>query len=169
MNLILCGGSGTGKTSAIEHVLTQFDEPIYGFWTKKLAPNGNGVSSVYFHPCREPFGFAHLIGICKDHCAKMFPEIFDTVGVRALSNIPEGSLVLMDEIGFLENDAQAFIKAIFQILDGNYRVIAAVRDKSTPLLDAIRSHKKSICMDAAKARRDAFIAEAVDILGKSNF
>ena len=166
MNVILCGCSGTGKSSAIQKILTHFDEPIYGFWTRKLAPFDNGECSVYFHPCQEPITFTNRIGICKDRHAEKFPQAFDTVGVRSLSDIPEGSLVMMDEIGFMENDAQDFIKAVFKILDGNYRVIAAVRDKNTPLLDAIRNHAKSYCVQAADARSDAVIAKAVSLLTK---
>ena len=102
MNVVLCGCSGTGKSSAIEKILTHFDEPIYGFWTRKLAPLDNGECSVYFHPCQEPITFTHRIGICKDRHAEKFPQVFDTVGVRSLTDIPEGSIVMMDEIGFMD-------------------------------------------------------------------
>ena len=166
MNVILCGCSGTGKSSAIEKILTHFDEPIYGFWTRKLAPLDNGECSVYFHPCQEPITFTHRVGICKDRHAEKFPQVFDTVGVRSLTDIPEGSIVMMDEIGFMENDAKDFINAVFKILDGNFRVIAAVRDKNTPLLDAIRHHAKSYCIQALDARSDAVIAQAVSLLKK---
>ncbi len=166
MNLIICGCSGTGKTSAIRKVLSHIDEPIYGFWTEKLVPDSNENCPVYLHPCCEQLGFTHRIGICKERHAEKFPEVFDSVGVKALSNIPKGSLVLMDEIGFMENDAKAFIQAIFHILDGDYRVIAAVRDKQTPLLDAIRTHHKSVCIHASDARDADFINRALSILKK---
>ncbi len=164
MNLILCGSSGTGKTSAIKKVLMQVNEPIYGFWTEKLAPDTEGNSPVYLHGCREPLCFSHRIGLCKNRHAEKYPEVFDLVGVRFLSDIPEGGLVLMDEIGFMESEAKEFTKAIFRILDGNYRVIAAVRDKQTPLLNAIRNHSKSVCLRAEDTRNEEFISFALNTI-----
>lgn len=164
MNLIICGSSGSGKSSAIKLVLAQIREPIYGFWTEKLVPDSEGSCPVYMHGCTEPLSYAHLIGRCKDRHAERFPDVFDDVGVKFLSGIPEESFVLMDEIGFMENDAAEFIKAIFAILDGNYRVIAAVRDKATPLLDAIRSHPKNVCIHAEETRSKNFITQALDVL-----
>lgn len=152
MNLIFCGSSGTGKSSAIKMALRAANEPIYGFWTEKLTPTVTGESPVVLHGCTEQLDFTHLIGTCKDQHAERFPSVFDEFGVKFLSDIPKGGLVLMDEIGFMENDAKDFLRAIFAILDGDYRVIAAVRDRSTPLLDAIRAHEKSFCVPAADAR-----------------
>ncbi|MBE6927769.1 MAG: hypothetical protein E7467_04680 [Ruminococcaceae bacterium] len=146
MNLIFCGCSGSGKTTAIRRILQELHEPIYGFWTEKLAPDLDGCSPVYIHGYREPLCFDHLIGTCKNRQAEKFPEVFDSVGTTYLTDIPKGSLVVMDEIGCMESEAKEFINAIFRILDGDYRVIAAVRDKSTPLLDAVRTHHKSVCL-----------------------
>lgn len=152
MNLIFCGSSGTGKSAAIKTALREASEPIYGFWTEKLTPTVTGECPVVLHGCTERLNFTHLIGICKERHAERFPSVFDEFGVKFLSDIPKGSLVLMDEIGFMENDAKDFLRAVFAVLDGDYRVIAAVRDRSTPLLDAIRSHEKSFCVQAIEAR-----------------
>lgn len=159
MNLIICGCSGAGKSTAIRRLLRKIEEPLYGFWTEKLAPDPDGRCPVYIHGCREPLTFTkdHLIGTCCNQCAEKFPESFDEVGVRYLSDIPEASLVLMDEIGFMENDAQKFIEAIFRILDGNYRVIAAVRDRETKLLNAVRQHPKSYCVAAKDAHTETLL------------
>ena len=167
MNLILLGNSGSGKTSAIKKILQHFDEPIYGYWTEKLVPDEDGTCPVVMHGNMEPFSFQHLIGSCKDHHAMRCPEVFDEAGVRFLSGIPEGSLVLMDEIGFMEDHAEKFKEAIFRILDGNYRVIAAVRDKETTLLNQIRNHPKSHCIPAGEVRTDEAVFSCVSLLQKN--
>lgn len=164
MNLILLGNSGCGKTSAIKKILRCFDEPIYGYWTEKLVPDEDGTCPVVMHGTMEPYTFSHLIGSCKDHHSKRYPAVFDDAGARFLSDIPEGSLVLMDEIGFMENDAEKFKNEIFRLLDGNYRIIAAVRDKETELLCSIRNHPKSICIPADEIRTDKKVRECVRIL-----
>ena len=167
MNIIVCGFSGSGKTTAIKRILAGAPETVYGFWTEKLAEDPlTGIAPVYIHECGEPLSFAedHQIGACKDCSAEKRPAVFDGVGVALLHDIPEGSLVLLDEIGVMEDAAQAFKKRIFELLDGNYRVIAAVRDRSTPLLDAVRGHEKSVNVSATKANTPEFVQEAKRIL-----
>lgn len=145
MNLVISGHSGSGKTTLIKRILQETDEPIYGFWTEKTAPTSDGRSPVYIHGCQEGLTYAadHRIGFCKEKHAEKFPQVFDTVGVSLLADIPEEALVLMDEIGFMENEARVFQKRVFELMDGNYRIIIAVRDRPTTLLDAIRNHPMS--------------------------
>lgn len=166
MNYVIVGRSGSGKSTAIRRVLYRLAEPIYGFWTEKAAPDFDGAAPVFIHGCREALSYAenHLIGFCKEHCAQKFPQTFDEVGIRFLEDIPTGALVLMDEIGVMENDAKQFQAAVFRILDGNYRTLLAVRDRSTPLLDAIRSHPKSCCIAAQEANTPAQLEVAVRML-----
>ena len=66
----------------------------------------------------------------------------------------------MDEIGVMEDAAKRFTSRVFELLDGDYRVIAAVRDRETPLLDAIRGHKKSLCVTAQEANTAEFVQRA---------
>lgn len=49
----------------------------------------------------------------------------------------------MDEIGFLEEKAEQFQKAVLSAFDGNIPVIAAIKSKTitTPFLESVRSHK----------------------------
>lgn len=167
MNIIVCGRSGSGKTTAIKRILAGVQEPIYGFWTEKLAEDPQtGSAPVYIHGCGEQLRFApdHQIGSCKNCCAEKHPEVFDDVGVALLRGIPEGSLVLLDEIGVMEEAAKKFTARLFELLDGNYRVIAAVRDRSTPLLDDIRAHAKSVNVSAKEANTLEFVAHAREIL-----
>lgn len=168
MNIIICGCSGSGKTTAIKRILAGTQEPIYGFWTEKLAVNPEtGSAPVYIHGCCEQLSFAadHQIGTCANRCAGKHPEVFDTTGVALLRDIPQGSLVLMDEIGVMEDAAKRFTARVFELLDGDYRVIVAVRDRATPLLDAIRNHEKSLCVTAQEANTADFVRKAKTELG----
>ena len=163
MNIIVCGCTGSGKSTAIKRILSGCKEPVYGFWTEKLAADPlTGNAPVYIHGCCEQLSFAedHQIGTCANRCAGKHPEVFDTTGVELLRGIPQGSLVLMDEIGVMEDAAKRFTSRVFELLDGDYRVIVAVRDRETPLLDAIRSHKKSLCVTAQEANTADFVQRA---------
>ena len=167
MNIVICGCSGSGKSTAIMRILSALQEPVYGFWTEKLAPLDDGNAPVYLHGCREPLCYCHRIGLCTNRHATGYPEVFDEAGARFLTGIPAGALVLMDEIGVMENRAMAFQKAVFDILDGDYRVLLAVRDRSTPLLDAIRSHPKSRVLTAHEVNSE-LLNEAIAMLKRQS-
>ncbi len=161
MNIVINGHSGSGKSTAIRRILCALQETPYGFWTEKLPFGSN--APVYLHPCRLPLAYTeeNRIGFCRECHAQAEPAVFESVGVAALSDIPRGALVLMDEVGVMERDAAEFQRAVFRILDGDYRVLVAVRDRSTPLLDAIRSHPKSLLADAPEANTPDFLAKAL--------
>ncbi len=160
MNIVFCGPSGSGKSTAIRRLLRGLQEPIYGFWTEKLPADPDGRCPVYIHGCREPLSYDsdHLIGYASPSGASAYPQTFEALGRNFLQEIPKGSLVLMDEIGIMEQEAHCFCAGIFEILDGDYRVIAAVRQRDTALLQAVRSHPKSLCLSPGEKNTAALLA-----------
>ena len=55
------------------------------------------------------------------------PESFDSFSATVFRDTEKCSLVLMDELGFLEKDAGIFRKDVFDILDGNVPVVGVIR------------------------------------------
>lgn len=168
MKLFISGHSGSGKSTAIYRILQELQEPFYGFWTKKYFKNFDGAAPVYLHNCRKPLCFSkeNQVGLCIDRGTECYPKVFDTLGVAALKDIPEGSLVLLDELGFMENQALQFQKQVLELLNGNYRVIAAMKDRSTPFLDSVRCHPQVVVKNAEEAKSKEFFAYALNLLKK---
>lgn len=168
VNLILTGPSGRGKSTALRRVLAQLGEPVCGFWTEKLI---RGVPSpVFLHDCRAPLRYTpeQIVGAPKDGYMAAFPATFDTLGAASLRDLPQNAVVLMDELGFLESKAPVFQAAVISVLDSGRRVLAAIGDRDTPFLNAVRMHRSCVCIDAAQARSDGFIALALDLLSCAN-
>ena len=162
MKLVIVGCSGSGKSTAIRRLLKYVDRPIWGLWSEKLPAAEDAPAPVYLHSYRAPIRYSreNRIGICRNRHAECFPAVFDTLGAETLQQIPAGSLVILDEIGVMESEAFRFQEELFRLLDGDYDVIIAVRDKHTPLLDAIRSHPNVRCVTAEAANQEAFCREA---------
>ena len=65
----------------------------------------------------------------------------------------------MDEIGFMEASSEAFCSGIFRLLDGDIPVLAAVKDKDTPFLQAVRNHPKTTCYHLTEDNREALFQQ----------
>ncbi len=140
-HLLITGKIGSGKSTLISKILIAQNEPVYGFFTKKEKPDSSGICHVYIHDPNQPRKYTkeNCVGVCTIGGSIGFSNIFDHHAFL-LNNIPEGSLVVMDELGTMESEASLFCSAVLSILDENFRVIASLKCKDSPFLNAIRNH-----------------------------
>jgi nucleoside-triphosphatase len=168
MKLIISGRSGSGKSTLINDIIKKLNTPVYGFITKKYDVQ-SGTCPVYIHALTKPLSFseANRIGSCRDQKPEKRPFIFDSYGVYTLKDIPEGALVIMDELGVMEEEAKRFKKRVFEVMNGKYNVIAAVRDKHTLFLDEIRAVKNAEIVNISENNRTAAAKRAYAIINKA--
>ena len=116
-NIFVTGKVGVGKSTMIRRIIgtCAAAQPIYGFCTEKVSPDGKhgDTGKVYIYPAsgkcvsQEQFCFADILA---RHHFKLHTEVFDSVGIDLLSDIPRGSIVIMDEMGFLKARRQSSVK-----------------------------------------------------------
>jgi len=110
-------------------------------------------------------------GVFPDRTATDYPEVFDTVGVELLKKTGGSDLILMDEIGLGENDADDFIDAVLDTLDGDVPVLGVVQPKTGILTDAVRDHPKVRLILVTKENREYVLRnllEGADIVEKKH-
>ena len=78
--------------------------------------------------------------------------------------VPNGHIVLLDEVGFMEASSKAFCGAVLSLLDGDIPVLAAVKDKEIPFLEQVRNHPKGKCFYITEENRDELFAEVLEFL-----
>ena len=143
MKILLCGDVNSGKSTMIRKLIADMGVPPRGYITVRLPAGADGKSYVYLYDVAEPpanITDAQVIMSISDEGIERHPEYMDGLAVSYLRGIPEGSLVVMDEIGTLESAAPAFQREVMRILSGNYSVFAAVKAQNTEFLRAVRRH-----------------------------
>ena len=157
-HILICGERGVGKSTLIRRLLAESTLPVGGFVTRRLPQaDGDGMFPIYLHaaalpPEERPYDPEHLVGTCDSRRSIRYPEAFDRLGPPLLTS---GGLLVMDELGFLENDAHRFQAAVLAALDGSTPVLAAVKPKDTDFLRRVRQHPHGEVFNITPESREA--------------
>ena len=163
-HLLICGERGAGKSTLIRRLLAETSLSVTGFVTKRESiADEKGFYPVYIHPAAQPEGERryekeNLVGLCDSCSSIRFPQAFETLGLTYL-RAGVGDVLVMDELGFLETDASAFRAVVLCALESDVPVIAAVKEKKTGFLDAVRASEKAWGVDITPENRDALYEE----------
>lgn len=163
-NIILTGEKGIGKSSVIKSFIEKLNEEyenehIYGFCTQKVDSNNpqESYDKVYIYPANgqliqsEEFCVAD---INKEKAFKLHSNVFEQTGCSLLSDIPSGSIICMDELGFIEGTCNNFCQSVMNVLNSDCFVIAVIKEASTPFLNDIRNHEKTILINVNEENRN---------------
>jgi len=172
-HIFLTGERRSGKTTIINKIISRQPKKnlIKGFRTYKRAnhiPDHDCVllESVNGSTTDDTGNTVELnTHIIRSYDKKrsdvrLYPKVFNTVGVGLLSNNANTDLIIIDEIGFLEADAKLFQNTVIRLLDGNIPVLGAIRLESNPFLDRVREHPKVEIIKVTPENRE----ELVDLI-----
>ena len=116
-HILICGERGAGKSTLIERLLQATARPRFGFVTKMEPAGPDGFRPVYIHPAGQPpaervYGPGNCVGVCDSRTHRPDPKVFDTLGVRYIEAAQPGGILIMDELGFFEAQAEDFTAAV---------------------------------------------------------
>lgn len=168
MHTLIVGERGVDKSTLIGRVLNALDQPVYGFETKKedsLADELRGSPVYIYDAWQERVRTTeNLVGYCKNHRFDAAAEVFDRFAPKLRKPVPSSGIVLLDELGFMESQAEEFCAAVLDLLEGDIPIIAAVKNKNTPFLEAVRSHPKAKCFYITEENRDELFPQVLDFV-----
>ena len=168
MHALITGPRGVGKSTLIRRVLAELSRPVFGFETKKEDALEDELlgSPVYIYDVGEERRQSeeNLVGYCKNKHFGTMKEAFDRYAPKLRAPVPPGCIVLLDELGFMESASEEFCSAVLALLDGDTPVIAAVKDKSTPFLDAVKRHPNGTLFHITEENRDGLFDEVLEFL-----
>ena len=109
-----------------------------------------------------------MIGTCDRRTHNINLDVFNTLGVAYLQAKPDG-IIVMDELGFMESKAEAFVESVFAALDGEIPVIAAVKARfDVPFLNEVRAHPNTKLSMITTENRDALFSELLPMIQSLN-
>ena len=144
-HILIHGRRGAGKSTMIEKLVSELDGPVYGFYTRTVRTNDAGYHQIYMYPAgsvERPTSEENHVGDCNTRERTINLRVFDTLGVEYL-HAQAGGILVMDEIGFMEQDSELFCEAVLQALDGDIPVLAGVKaGMDVPFLHRVLEHPK---------------------------
>ncbi|MDL2258024.1 nucleoside-triphosphatase [Eubacteriales bacterium OttesenSCG-928-K08] len=166
MNIFLTGEVQIGKSTIINKVIAQLPEGynVGGFKTITIEngqPQGGDVHIIPAIIRPEGFDKSNRIGIRygKARGYDAFTEVFEHEGVRLLLNCKACDLIIMDEIGTMEKDAQNYNRLLMELLDEGKNILGVIQPKKSELLDFIRAHKKTKLITVTRDNRNGLAEE----------
>lgn len=148
-NILLTGEIQVGKSTIINSVIDKY------FKNKLIS----GFKTLPFYECVKKKGYyitdqleknnmvtqANIIGVISEERNRCFgiSEAFENKGVDILKRAvnTDSDLILLDEIGFFENDSENFKSMIMDVFEIETRVIGVLKKKDTKFLNSIKSRK----------------------------
>lgn len=153
-HVFLTGERQVGKSTLMNQVLCFLKQNPSGFVTRPYYIEER-VKGYYLHslvPCKE-----NDMPISIRHQASAIPILssFNEFGTLVLqhSRKDESSLILMDELGVLEEEAEAFKAEVLACLDGEKRVVGIIKKADSPFLHQIRTRKDTSVLELTANNR----------------
>jgi nucleoside-triphosphatase len=143
-NIFLTGPRQIGKSTVLQKTLAllQKEMPLSlgGFLTYWA---GEDERQLYLAPA-DPAHGQKAARLADDRQGRQtqYAEVFDTLGVKLLSDKSPTQLICMDELGFMEDKSQLFKGLVLACLDADTPVIGVLREGDIPWHAPIKNHPK---------------------------
>lgn len=169
MHVFLTGPVQIGKSTLIEQALQALAPlRVGGFYTISAPPQPDGSRPVHLYPADEAVhlaGDGNCVGIRRADGIVPFSAAFETAGLAALASAQDCELLVMDEIGRMERDAQRYTARILALLDGAVPILGVVQQRAdTPLTCAVRAHARVKLLHVTQANRGALLPTILSTL-----
>ncbi|MGB9843864.1 MAG: nucleoside-triphosphatase [Caldisericia bacterium] len=135
-NIFIEGDIKSGKTYVLDNVLKKLNIKYGGFKTIPIYKKGKKVGFKLKDILTNDENIVALYNI--DGNLIINSDVFNELGVNSLENaLKNTDLVVMDELGFLEDNSNKFKEKVFEVLNSDKKVIAVIKEKKNIFLNEI--------------------------------
>lgn len=171
--ILLGGDIGRGEESLLVKLAKEISLPIFGVRTlmydDRIDPKTGGAK-VYMYPAdvspeHYPDNEDNYVGACTGKIRNINTDVFRNLGLQLLSNIPEKAAVVIDEIGFFEEDVPEYTDRIFEILKDDHPFLGVIKTRyEDPFLRSVRHFPTISFYQVTKENRDTLFAQLAPVV-----
>lgn len=168
-NIFLTGQHGVGKSCLIQRTLGNFfAASIGGFLTAPVYDEKNSIVSYRICPFNQNssgwiFASRNWRNMPQYFHFGVDTTVFDEYGKSILAEAcHRHQIVVMDELGFMEEKAYIFQKMVFQCLDAGAIVLGVIKPIRNHFLDKIRERSDVVVVEIQMENRDNIYWKLVD-------
>jgi nucleoside-triphosphatase len=171
MHIFLTGDIQAGKSTVIKRTLPLLGLKYGGFFTGFGQDRKNPDRFLYINDAAGPDVYEEKNAVAvfrSGQPPEALTERFNRLGSAFLLKARDhAQLIIMDECGYLEKDADVFQGEILRILDGDIPVLGAIRRSASGWTEKIRAHPRVMLVEVNEISRDRLPDKLRDILKKS--
>ena len=162
-HIFISGYKQCGKTTVVNKVLEKINTPYKGLISYSVIQPGG--RRVYIKSAKRD-SESYLCGECRGGTAlKNYPEVFNEKGVSWIEADGSVKLIVIDEVGFLEESAFAYENALLNLLERtDVHVLGVIRDGSGVLTEQIRRHPNVSVVNVTENNRDSIVPEILNLI-----
>lgn len=167
--LLLTGSPGVGKTTALRRVVSALsDKPsVLGFYTAEIRERGRRVgfritsldessSSILAH---SEMTAAHRVGHYGVDVAAV-----DEMTRKTLTAEPHADIYFVDEIGKMECFSSLFTRAVIELLDLRFNLVATISLKGGGFISQVKGHPNVELREVTRGNRDDVPGQVIEWL-----
>jgi nucleoside-triphosphatase len=165
--ILLTGRPGSGKTTAIEKIVSRLPIRKTGFFTREIREGGRRLGfKIVTLDGRE--GVLAHVDIHSEHRVSKYGvdlAALEKIGVRSiLEGIESGSLVVIDEIGPMEILSKKFCQAVIDVLSSDIPLLGSIVQRSTPFSDDLKERQDVQVLEITHQNRDALVERVISLM-----
>lgn len=166
-HVFLTGERQVGKSTLLRRLIAEKELECAGFETRLFAPDGDRRGFT-LHGLIDMPPFENdcicCVRIGERRSVPVLP-VFEENGVSILKRSLESlaPLILMDELGRLERDAESFIAHVFSCLNSAKRCIGVLQKCNAPHIERIAAREDVRVITVTQENRDALFEELIDL------
>lgn len=164
INLFLTGKIGVGKSTLLMNIIEKIDLSIGGYITEREFEGHTKIFTI-----RSLYNYIEKYPIAKINNKTLNKYIFEEnfrypITSTLDKSLKNRDLIVMDELGFMEENIEPFTSKVFEILDSNKFVLGVLKDYDCQFLNSIRARDDVFVLEVTKGNRDFIYHDIINIL-----
>jgi nucleoside-triphosphatase len=170
MKILLEGRPGSGKTTVarrLAELLRADGIPLAGFTTEEIREGGRrvGFAVETVDGVRATLAHVSLPGPPRVGKYGVDLHTFEQLGLAALEAVPDRGVVVIDEIGKMELESEAFRERVLELVALPVRLVGTVQLARNPFTDRLKGSRDVQVIRVSERNREELPADLAQRLG----